>query len=50
MKNDLKNRDIFRIYEEVPVEETVALDVDKLFEVVGTSDENIERISSTPYS
>lgn len=50
MKNDLKNRDIFRIYDEVPVEETVALDVDKLFEVVGTSDENIERISSTPYS
>ena len=50
MSKDLKNRDIFRIYEEVPVEDTVALDVDKLFEVVGTSDENIEHISSTPYS
>ena len=50
MSDNLKNRDIFRIYEEVPVEDTVALNVEKLFEVVGTSDENIERISSTPYS
>lgn len=50
MSDNMKNRDIFRIYEEVPVEETVSLNVEKLFEVVGTSDENIERISSTPYS
>lgn len=39
-----------RLAEAVPVEQTIDTDIEKLFTVVGTSDEKIEKLDATPYS
>ncbi len=50
-KDQINTDDIFRIVDEtVPVEETIEKNVNDLFTVVGTSQENVEHISATPYS
>ena len=59
MKKDRKNNEekLFqtisddpRLAETVDVEETIDTNVEDLFKVVGTSDEKIEKLDSTPYS
>ena len=59
MKKDRKNNDekLFqtisddpRLAETVDVDETIDTNVEDLFKVVGTSDERIEKLDSTPYS
>ena len=39
-----------RLADAVEVEKTIDTDIEKLFTVVGTSDEKIEKLDSTPYS
>ena len=39
-----------RLAEAVPVEQTIDTDIEKLFTVIGTSDEKIEKLDATPYS
>ena len=39
-----------RLADTVSVDETIDSDVNELFKVVGTSDEKIEKLDSTPYS
>ena len=39
-----------RLADTVPVEETIDTNIEDLFKVVGTSDERIEKLDSTPYS
>ena len=39
-----------RLVDAVEVEKTIDTDIEKLFTVVGTSDEKIEKLDATPYS
>lgn len=39
-----------RLAEAAPVEQTIDTDIEKLFTVIGTSDEKIEKLDATPYS
>ena len=58
MKKKIKQEDVlFRTYDDDPrladtidVEQTIDTSVEDLFKVVGTSDEKIEKLDSTPYS
>ena len=56
-KNENKEEILFqtigddpRLADAVEVEKTIDTDIEKLFTVVGTSDEKIEKLDSTPYS
>ena len=56
-KNENKDELLFqtigddpRLADAVEVEKTIDTDIEKLFTVVGTSDEKIEKLDSTPYS
>lgn len=51
------NKALFQVYDDDPrlagsvdVEETIPENIDDLFKVVGTSDERVEKLDSTPYS
>ncbi len=58
MKKNNKNEELLfqtisddpRLADAVEVEKTIDTDIEKLFTVVGTSDEKIEKLDSTPYS
>ena len=59
MKNKAKSQDelLFQTIDDDPrlagavdVEQTIPENIDDLFKVVGTSDERIEKLDSTPYS
>ena len=56
-KNKLNEEKLFQVIDDDPrladaveVEKTIDTDIEKLFTVVGTSDEKIEKLDSTPYS
>lgn len=58
MKNkNIEEQNLFQLIDDDPrlagsveVEKTIDTDIEKLFTVVGTSDEKIEKLDSTPYS